>query len=420
MSLSFHPDPPSPPLRLDALASYHAGKTEILPEGVHESQEHYNSVLLSQRSVAPVTELQARMDVLARSQEHSRLASTVAHLEADLQRERREHSRVVAAAAEREHEIDRRVQEAVGEQVQRAQQRVWQLEQRLADANSDRHQVLAERTAAAAEAARLREELHRCKQQRAEAKAAEEAALHAARQAAATHSLKERSLTARCEQLQGEVAAATTAASSAAAAREQERNAAALERVMRAASKQEEAWAERLKEALGRTSSAEEEASQLRQRVRALERDRSQVEAALVEARGTRQVLHSSLDANRNPNPNLSPSPIRTLTRTVICTLTLPPPNPTPNPSPCHPEPQPHVPRPSGTPLLDAMCTSPVHAHDMRPPSRARHYGLPIRRPLAVRTSSCAEAEHWPRCADSLLAFHRAQATSAGLVRHAS
>lgn len=147
-----------------------------------------------------------------------------------------------------------------------------------------------ERAALLAEAIALREELRVCQNERAEARTSEEAATRAARETsedsagqlarahaereemaqsmqASSHAmqLRERSLAARCERLEREMTAAAAAASATSASREQERGAVALERVMRAAAKQEETWASQLKEALGRSGAAEEEAARLRQ-----------------------------------------------------------------------------------------------------------------------------------------------------------
>eukprot|EP00966_Prymnesium_polylepis_P155148 3583113-Prymnesium_polylepis.1 len=83
---------------------------------------------------------------------------------------------------------------------------------------------------------------------------------------ASAHSmmLRERQLVARCERLARDASDAATVASATAASREQERGALALERVMRAAAKQEETWAAQLKEALARGGMAEEEVARLR------------------------------------------------------------------------------------------------------------------------------------------------------------
>lgn len=280
---------PATPLRVEELTVHQGGRTEILPGGqphggndaLIQGVGDYDSFVASLSQ----TDLQPRMDALARFHEQSRLASTVAHMEAEIQRMRDDQARTVATAAAREHALHRRLEEAmqasaasadeagrrIAEQTQIAQWRVRQLEQRLAVAEAERHEYMSERATLAAEAAGMRDEVRRCRQQTELAKSAEEAALRATKEAtddaaaawssleaardeaaqavdgaAHAHALKERALEARCEQLQNEAAGVAEAAGAAAAAREHERGAVALERVMRTAARQEEAWGAQL------------------------------------------------------------------------------------------------------------------------------------------------------------------------------
>ena len=150
--------PHSSPPRLEELTRLHENLADIDLAHYHQHGDPEVDLLADDTPsalVATSLSLQTRMDSLARAHEASRLASTVAHVEAELQRTRNEHAHAMAAATQREYALRRRLEEAtqaacaaadeagrrVSEQTQLAQWRVRQLEQRLDATEAERQQV---------------------------------------------------------------------------------------------------------------------------------------------------------------------------------------------------------------------------------------------------------------------------------------